>query len=75
MKSENVVQIVQKSDDQKSSKEERVRGKTTEGLQEQRVKVDKSHFFQKVTFAWLDFNLELWEDSSQRKQIAKLMLL
>ena len=47
MKSENVVQIVQKSDDQKSSNEERVRGKTTEGLQEQRVKVDKSRFFLK----------------------------
>ena len=66
---------VQKSDDQKSSKEERVRGKTTKGLQEQRVKVDKSRFFLKVTFEWLDFYLELWEDSSQRKQIAKLMLL
>ena len=70
MKSENVGQkspYVKKSDDQKSSKEERMRGKTTEGLQEQRVKVDKSHFFLKVTFAWLDFNLELWEDSSQKK--------
>ena len=75
MKSENVVQTVEKSDDQKSSKEERVRGKTTKGLQEQRVKVDKSRFFLKVTFEWLDFYLELWEDSSQRKQIAKLMLL
>ena len=42
-----IVQIVQKSDGQKSSKEERVRGKTTEGLQEQRVKVDKSRFFKK----------------------------
>ena len=47
VKSENVVQIVQKSDDQKSSKEERVRGKTTEGLQEQRVKVDKKSLFLK----------------------------
>ena len=83
MKSENVVQtvqivqIVQKSDGQKSSKEERVRGQTAEGLQEQRVKVDKKSlfFFKKVTFEWLDFYLELWEDSSQRKQIAKLMLL
>ena len=45
MKSETVLQNVEKSDDQKSSKEERVRGKTTKGLQEQRVKVDKSHFF------------------------------
>ena len=54
MKSENVGQkspYVKKRDDQKSSKEERVRGKTTKGLQEQRVKVDKSHFFLKVTFA------------------------
>jgi len=45
VKSENVVQIVQKSDGQKSSKEERVRGQTAENLQEQRVKVDKSCFF------------------------------
>ena len=58
MKSENVVQTVQKSDDQKSSKEERVRGQTAEGLQEQRVKVDKSRFFFKKwplsdwTFTW-----------------------
>ena len=67
---------VQKSDDQKSSNEERVRGKTIKGLQEQRVKVDKSCFFiKKVISEWLDFYLELWEDSSQRKQIAKLMLL
>jgi len=47
VKSENVVQIVQKSDDQKSSKEERVRGQTAEGLQEQRVKVDKKSLFLK----------------------------
>ena len=60
----------------KSSKEERVRGQTAENLQEQRVKVDKSCFFiKKVISEWLDFYLELWEDSSQRKQIAKLMLL
>ena len=52
-----IVQIVQKSDGQKSSKEERMRGQTAEGLQEQRVKVDKSRFFKKWplsdwTFTW-----------------------
>lgn len=42
-----IVQIVQKSDGQKSSKEERMRGQTAEGLQEQRVKVDKKSLFLK----------------------------
>jgi len=46
-KTVQIVQIVQKSDGQKSSKEERVRGQTAEGLQEQRVKVDKKSLFLK----------------------------